>query len=268
MIAPRETDILQVRESRMHRHTGIMLVLAMILGHALAHAQPPYPSQRLPQASGVPGVPPLLERVDPLYGDSSPLSESLRDVEMQIDLRSPVGFQNVYRVPGRDDLLMRQSGGVYAIFPQSVYVPVRGGSAATVPPGTVFSIGPPGEWSMPSPWVRAPSLARMDASGATLSVEHAQRAQQIWTGATPVDRRWHERRGTLSDPTQWTGADDVLLHQSPTGGADTRPEVRRAPPPEPATFLTTIVTDDAYRASRLAELLDRAVRAAHRAQDR
>ena len=50
--------------------------------------------------SHIPGAPPLLERVDPTIADISPLSESLREVNMQADLRLPTGFQNVYRVPG------------------------------------------------------------------------------------------------------------------------------------------------------------------------
>ena len=79
----------------------------------------------------------MLQRVDPTLGDVSPLGESLREVNMQADFRVPTGFQNVYRVPGRDDLLMSANGAMYAIFPQSSYLATSQGMVATVPAGTV-----------------------------------------------------------------------------------------------------------------------------------
>jgi hypothetical protein len=61
-----------------------------------------------------------------------------------VDMRLPAGFQRVYRVPGRDDLLMRGNGALFAIFPESVYRATRNGRVAVAPPGTVYSIGMPG----------------------------------------------------------------------------------------------------------------------------
>ncbi len=243
------------------------MVLVMCIGDAPAWGQPPFPSQRLPQTTSVPGVPPMLDRIDPLYGDASPLSHSLREMDMQADLRSPVGFQNIYRVPGRDDLLMRQSGGVYAIFPQSAYVPSRNGSIAVVPPGTIYSIGPPGMWSMPSQWVQPPALAHLDAANAWRVPSVSAEVQLARAGTTLVDRRRQARRETLGDSTHWIGDDAQRADEVQSQSQAPRYEINRATPPEPSTFLTTIVTNDAYRASRLAELLEQAMRAAQRSND-
>ncbi|MHC4948133.1 MAG: hypothetical protein ACYTG1_07710 [Planctomycetota bacterium] len=58
-------------------------------------------------------------------------------------LRQPVGFDSVYRAP--DGEFMRVQGGLYAVFPRSVYVPTGFGLEAVVPPDTTFYIGePPG----------------------------------------------------------------------------------------------------------------------------
>lgn len=81
----------------------------------------------------------LLERVDPGIGDVGPLSTSQRQLPM--DLRTPTGFENVYRVRGREDTLLRISGGLAATFPKSQYVPTAWGQVPVVPPGTVFHIG-------------------------------------------------------------------------------------------------------------------------------
>lgn len=81
----------------------------------------------------------LLERVEAGVADTSPLGESLRLAPL--DLRSPLGFDAVYRVRGSngEDLFARASGGLIAVFPVSIYAP--GTRAPEIPPGTVFYIG-------------------------------------------------------------------------------------------------------------------------------
>lgn len=76
---------------------------------------------------------PLEQGID----DVSALGVSLRLLESGILM--PTGFSEVYPVPGRPGWFMRVSGGVYAVFPKSVYTQ----QGAMVPDGAVFHIGPP-----------------------------------------------------------------------------------------------------------------------------
>lgn len=81
-----------------------------------------------------------LEAVDQTIADISALAESLREIEP--GLRNPNDFGILYRLP--NEQLMRSQGGLYAVFPQSVYSHDREGHVLpTVPPGTTFHIGPP-----------------------------------------------------------------------------------------------------------------------------
>lgn len=83
-----------------------------------------------------------LQLVDPGHSDVSPLAESIwRD--LRLDLRAPSGFQSIYQVPGRDDLFMRASGGVFAVFPRSDYgYSEDEGVFPLIPPDTVFYLSP------------------------------------------------------------------------------------------------------------------------------
>ncbi|MHC4785535.1 MAG: hypothetical protein ACYTE6_06175 [Planctomycetota bacterium] len=83
-----------------------------------------------------------LEPVDQAIEDVSVLSTSLRRVEP--GLLQPNDFSRVYRVHGRRDLFMRQQGGLYAVFPASVYGSTKEGKLqALIPHDTMFHIGPP-----------------------------------------------------------------------------------------------------------------------------
>ena len=84
-----------------------------------------------------------LERIEQGFEDVSPLATSLEQYDYQ--LRQPIGFDSVYRVPGAEGLLMRQSGAVHAIFERSEYVSTRFGEYAVAPPGTIYTIGAPSE---------------------------------------------------------------------------------------------------------------------------
>jgi hypothetical protein len=83
-----------------------------------------------------------LQQVDPGAADRNALQHSLRI--MPVDL-SPHGFERVYQVPGRDDLLMRSNGALYAVFDQSTYTrdPKKKTLKAGIPADTVFYIGRP-----------------------------------------------------------------------------------------------------------------------------
>lgn len=84
---------------------------------------------------------PPLQVVDQGVEDATPLSASLRDP--RADLREPTDFERLYRVPGRPDLLMRRSGAMSAVFPDSDYAVTRFGLVPLVPAGTVWMIGDP-----------------------------------------------------------------------------------------------------------------------------
>ena len=83
----------------------------------------------------------------------------------QVDL-SPSAFRNVYKVPGRDDLLMRTDGALYAVFDQSVYVrdPKAKGNVLKpiIPAATVFYIGKPNFRMIRGTGVRDISFQRED----------------------------------------------------------------------------------------------------------
>ncbi|MBX3365459.1 MAG: hypothetical protein KF866_11945 [Phycisphaeraceae bacterium] len=90
-------------------------------------------------ASAQPLRPMELQAVEAGIEDVDPLARGGR---MQPrDLRYPLGFERVYRVPGRPDLYMRIDSGLVAIFPRSVYVPTAWGQMPVVPPGTRFYPG-------------------------------------------------------------------------------------------------------------------------------
>jgi len=82
-----------------------------------------------------------LEPVEQTFEDVSPLATGFRRIEL--GLRSPTGFEQVYRVPGDDDHYMRIDGGLYAVFPRSVYANTRAGEVPLIPANTVFWIGQP-----------------------------------------------------------------------------------------------------------------------------
>ncbi|MBY0262378.1 MAG: hypothetical protein K2Q20_08540 [Phycisphaerales bacterium] len=101
---------------------------------------------------------PTLTPVEQNVGDLGPLTTSLRTPPA--DLRTPMEFDRVYRVPGSSrginipqalspaggqdgSRLARVSGGITAVFPSSDYMQTKkSGIVPVVPAGTVFYIGP------------------------------------------------------------------------------------------------------------------------------
>lgn len=119
------------------RHGVLLLMFCLIV--LAPGAWMPIACAQYEQPYGLPieHLQPIEERV----GDVGPLSTSLR--EIYPGLAVPSGFQQVYRVPGRDDVLMRLDGGVVAVFPRSEYERTDSGVVPVVPAGTVFYIGLP-----------------------------------------------------------------------------------------------------------------------------
>ena len=124
------------------RHQRLALLLfACSLAHAPA-ALSQQPNQRANQTTdrhANPGI--TLQPVEATIGDTNPLALSQRI--LRADLRVPTGFERVYRisVPGGEPRFARIDSGITAIFPQSTYIPSEFGPRASIPPGTVFSIG-------------------------------------------------------------------------------------------------------------------------------
>lgn len=224
-------------------------------------------AQQAYQPPNIPGVPPMLQRVESRVVDVSPLAEGLREINMQADFRAPVGFMNVYRVPGRDDLYMRASGGVYAVFPQSVYILTDRGMNTPVPPGTVFSIGMPSPWALPSAWLKGPELHRFDeAQSPNMLTTSSPNERQLMTDSGEAIDRTTARRDMMATTDEWTALGRPVMNPDEIDANGVRrASVSRSSPPEPATFLKTIVTDDAYRARRLATLMEQAAKASQSA---
>lgn len=123
--------------------------------------------------------------VDSTVADRHSLSQSLR--MMPVDL-SPHGFERVYEVPGRDDLLMRSNGALYAVFSQSTYGrdPKRGTTRVLIPASTVFYIGQPDFSSIRGSAVRDTDLSAARASrapdAAPASAEGVRRIDAVSVG--------------------------------------------------------------------------------------
>ena len=180
-----------------------------------------------------------LKPLDQTVEDISPLSRSLRQIER--GLREPSAFDQVYRVPDRDDLLMRIEGGIYAVFPQSMYTQGENGTLPLIPAGTVFHIGYPD----------LERLGRVDAS--TRQVEGR-------VGDDPYDGRINLR----VDPRRGrqAGVRRTMLGTSTVpfrGLGRQRPE--RVPQTARQSIAPTIVTDAGYRADRIRDLMQSAAKA-------
>jgi hypothetical protein len=142
-------------------------------------------------ASAAAGQEPVDLRQENRQGDlDAPLEEGVADVSalgtsmrlIDPGLVAPMDFGEVYRVPGMPALLMRIAGGVYAVFPQSVY----SAEGAQIPPGTIFYIGaPPAAPSEASPEPVAPDASL--ASGHHGSLSPLLNLDGGWTtgGETP-----------------------------------------------------------------------------------
>ena len=145
-----------------------------------AHAQ----DRREPSPNAVP------ELVDQRVADRNSLGQSLR--VMQVDL-SPHGFERVYKVPGRDDLLMRTNGALYAVYSQSAYAADtqrKGAIKAIVPAATIFYIGRPDFSVIRSTGVRDISFTTRDPGATPLAGKRLESMPGVARlDAAPIDGR-------------------------------------------------------------------------------
>jgi len=158
-------------------------VLAAVLAAILAPAALAQ-DRRAPSSSTVPEV------VDQRVADRNSLGHSLR--VMAVDL-SPHGFERVYKVPGRDDLLMRTNGALYAVYSQSAYAADtqrKGAIKAIIPAATIFYIGRPDFSVIRSTGVRDISFTTRDPGAAPLAGKRLESMPGVARlDCTPIDGR-------------------------------------------------------------------------------
>ena len=197
---------------------------------------------------------PPLKPIDPSVGDVNPLSASFRD--MRVDLRQPVGFDQVYRVPGREDLLMRSNGALRAVFAQSAYVNTASGPLAVIPAGTVFLIGDHSQtWSSQSP----------DDDELLLpgQVSSRIRNHQEKFIATPHDSFVDAYRGGVAGSSP--AIQSAPRAQRPTQLVpQTPPHAPHAMEDHSESVAPTVANNDAYRQQRIGELIAQAAISAAR----
>jgi hypothetical protein len=184
--------------------------------------------------------------LDASVEDVGPLSVSLRDY--LTDLRQPTGFEHVYRIGEQDDLLMRISGGLHAVFPRSVYADTRFGPLPRIPPGTFYFLGEPSREELMLLGYGAAGLPppREDRSGLRLSSRID--AQPFDEGA--ADR--HEPQSPAAERTVYAVPQrtmpPVVEHDGDAGPA------------------ARIISDPDYRSLRLRALMQRAAASANAAE--
>jgi len=156
-------------------------------------------------------------RVDQGYADIDALSSSLLNLDAQRLMRDPVGFHDLYA--GDDGLLYRFDGALGVSFPHSLYIPTRDGEITAVPAGAVYHIG-----------VRPEDIAGRGVAPAR-------------PGAAPYAV---DARAGLHAPV---GAAGTMLNDR--ASTQRKPVVAQSTSDDPGH----VVTDEAYRKSRVAELL-------------
>ena len=202
---------------------------------------------------------PPVQQVDTAAGDRHALSTSLR--VMSVDL-SPHNFERVYQVPGRDDLMMRTNGALYAVFEQSTYArdpQRRGALRAVIPAATVFYIGRPdfrvirgtgirdidfvphrgdrGDDAAHAPLQSVHGVTRLEAQplDGRIGAAHGGRVDGRIDGREGVESPSRDRRTSATDPPREGGADHAAAPVDRT--VPTRPPVEVAPdtsaPPVP-----------------------------------
>jgi hypothetical protein len=203
-----------------------------------------------------------LERVDQSIEDADALSTSLR--ELRTDLRQPVGFEDVFRISGNEDVLIRVGGGMFAVFPRSVYVNARFGPIALIPGGTVFYMG---RESLEMAGLLEPM------SGPAPYLPYTDPAGQRLNNISPPATARLETRLELP-PVDLAAAEDIAPSRSeshrsllarPEPAFEAQPfsdHTVRIGPQAQWNDAVTIATDASYRSRRLGDLIRRAAHAA------
>lgn len=232
---------------------------------------------------GVPAVAPVAAPIgDPMSGVRLvPVDPGTEDVsnlwsggrQMPVDLRTPLDFDQVYRVEGdlsrlgvlgvgsRPDQVMyaRASGGTIAIFPRSKYVPTREGMFPVIPENTTFVTSSLSVPAINTSWMKQDSgtitaasaaqkvYLRANVAGAQQELEaKAPRREPatIWT--SEVVRR--SRLAALMDQARGAEAEPSQEHaeRAPAAavpaGTGSAPSSEHAQAPEPGAVSETPVT--------------------------
>jgi hypothetical protein len=188
------------------------------------------------------------QRVDQTRGDVGPISSSLSRTDMGAELRTPTGFESVYRLPGLGPdgrpQFARSSGAITAVFSRSAYASAGGATFAEVPAGTTYFIG-----RLPD----RPLAPGLDRPG---------QASTFVSTLAP---------GAISTSTR----DSAGLSTGPSTGfpAGSRDRSLPAPSPQPlpaerTTRPASVMLDEWYRVKRVNELLREAARSAVEAERR
>jgi len=120
-----------------------------------------------------------LEEIEQGTRDLGPLGTSMRT--FTLDMEVPNDFQRLYEVEGPGgEQFVRFAGGVAAVFPRSVYIPLESGVLPDIPPSTVFYIGGLPEERFSSTLAPSPVASRNRLSYAV--------PQRISTQGVPPDR--------------------------------------------------------------------------------
>ncbi len=146
-------------------------------------------------------LPPGVTPVNPRQDDINPLSRGFG--VPRADLRAPMNFERVYRISsdlnlfGRgEEYFARASGGLWAVFPASVYRASKGGTLPDVPPGTIWLIGDPSLHARPT--ASAPADTRA-ARPMDLRIDTMVPPLDPTSAARPENHAL-----PLAEPTIWT----------------------------------------------------------------
>jgi hypothetical protein len=176
-----------------------------------------------------------VQQVDSAAGDRHALSTSLR--VMSVDL-SPHNFERVYQVPGRDDLMMRSNGALYAVFEQSDYMrdpKKKGAMKAVVPAATVFYIGRPDFSVIRSAGIRDLSFVQNDAPSPPVAKPLHSMPGVSRFPSDPVDGRAGPARGDARTDGRVSGAaSGAAGSAAPVADAEPRHSDRSVPSRPPA----------------------------------
>ncbi len=211
---------------------GVALLAFASAAFAQTTFQPFGPS--LPGETGIPAIPgtDAMRQIVPGSSDVDPLRTSQYYIGGQADLRTPLGFDRIY--VGADGRYYRISGSLVAAFDRSAYVADANGVYPEVPAGTVYYTGglPPEALGGNQPLDSFP----------TVGVRHQTRVG----GA--LDARATAPAGSAAPANAGAGG---IGYRS----GSVVPLQRRDVGEEPGE--PTMVTDEKYRASRMAVLLRR-----------
>jgi len=222
--------------------------------------------------------PPALEPVDQGVADVHPLATSLRS--MLIDLRTPTGFDRVFKLDQKSSRFFRSSGALHAIFPHSTYAfDEQAQLIPTIPAGTRYVLGDAG---LAAARAEAEKYARNSGIDSPAQARAVKREIKPLArpleglsdreGGRPIDARVTPGRADASgrvvqvideEPRRSAIRDDA------TGAARVVEPIEGESEPRLAEFGSppAIVADAEYRRRRLHELLRAAVQAARGPSD-